>query len=200
MNYGVLVPHYGKYCTAERLMSGAKRIEELGFDSLWVRDHLIWKPHGMEGTDQTFLDPFITLAAMAGVTKKIALGTAVLIPVRWPLKVAQNFSSLSFLSERLIHAGFGIGSNPQELAAAGFDVKNREAIFIETLEICHQVWDTGTVEFSRRAIYHRRRYARAEAAVGNHHVVWGFDAGCRPPIGSILSGLDSGPAAVHVVR
>ena len=147
VNYGVLVPHYGKYCTADRIMNGAKRIEELGFDSLWVRDHLIWRPHGMEGTDQTFLDPFITLAAMAGVTKNIALGTAVLIPIRWPLKVAQNFSSLSFLSNRLLHAGFGIGSNGQELAAAGFDVANREAIFIETLEICHQVWDTGTVNF-----------------------------------------------------
>jgi alkanesulfonate monooxygenase SsuD/methylene tetrahydromethanopterin reductase-like flavin-dependent oxidoreductase (luciferase family) len=147
VKYGVLVPHYGKYCTAERIMKGATRIEELGFDSLWVRDHLIWKPHGMEGTDQTFLDPFITLAAMAGVTKNIELGTAVLIPIRWPLKVAQNFASLSFLSGRKIHAGFGIGSNGQELAAAGFDVKNREPIFIETLEICHQVWDTGTVNW-----------------------------------------------------
>ena len=101
----------------------------------------------MEGTDQTFLDAFITLAAMAGATKSIELGTAVLIPIRWPLKVAQNFASLSFLSGRKIHAGFGIGSNGQELAAAGFDVKNREAIFIETLEICHQVWETGTVNW-----------------------------------------------------
>ena len=95
----------------------------------------------------TFLDAFVTLAAMAGATSRIALGTAVLIPIRWPLKVAQNFSSLSFLSGRTIHAGFGIGSNSQELAGAGFDVANREPIFIETLEICRQAWTTGTINW-----------------------------------------------------
>jgi alkanesulfonate monooxygenase SsuD/methylene tetrahydromethanopterin reductase-like flavin-dependent oxidoreductase (luciferase family) len=148
VKYGVLVPHFGQHCTVDRVVAGAKRIEELGFDTLWVRDHLIWKPHGMEGTERTFLDGFLTLAAMAAVTKRIALGTAVLIPIRWPLNVAQCFGTLSFLGGgRLIHAGFGIGSNPKELGGAGFDAADREPIFIETIEICRQAWSSGTVNF-----------------------------------------------------
>lgn len=148
MKYGVLVPHFGQHCKRERVVDSAKRIEELGFDGLWVRDHLIFQPHGMEGTDRTFLDAFLTLSAMAAVTKRIALGTAVLIPIRWPLNVAQCFGTLSYLAGgRPIHAGFGIGSNPKELGGAGFDAANREPIFIETLDICRQAWSTGTVNY-----------------------------------------------------
>lgn len=147
MKFGVLLPHYGQFCSPDRIIAGSRRLEELGFDSVWVRDHLIWKPHGMEGTDRTFLDSFITLAAVAGATTRIELGTAVVIPIRWPLKVAQNYASLSYLSGRRVHAGFGLGSNQAELAAAGFNVADREAIFTETVKICRQAWSEGTVNF-----------------------------------------------------
>lgn len=147
MKFGVLLPHYGQFCVPDRIIAGSRRLEELGFDSVWVRDHLIWKPHGMEGTNQTFLDPFITLAAVAGATTRIELGTAVIIPIRWPLKVAQNYSSLSYLGGRRVHAGFGLGSNQAELAAAGFNVADREAIFTETVQICRQAWSAGTVNW-----------------------------------------------------
>lgn len=147
MRYGVLLPHYGQFCSAERIIDGSRRLEAMGFDSVWVRDHLIWQPHGMEGTDRTFLDAFITLAAVAGATSRIELGTAVLIPIRWPLKVAQNFASLSYLSGRRVHAGFGLGSNSAELAAAGFRVEDREQVFAETVQICHQAWSKGTVDW-----------------------------------------------------
>lgn len=148
MDFGVLLPHYGEYCDRHRLVEGSKRLEELGFGAVWVRDHLLWTPHGMEGTNRTFLDAFGTLACVAGATERIALGTAVVIPIRWPLKVAQDFATLSFLGDRQVHAGFGMGSNRAELAAAGFDVDEREAIFSETVEICKQVWTEDGVSFS----------------------------------------------------
>lgn len=148
MNFGVLLPHYGEYCDRRRLIDGTKRLEELGFGAVWVRDHLLWTPHGMEGSDRTFLDAFGTLACVAGATERIALGTAVVIPIRWPLKVAQDFATLSFLSDRQVHAGFGMGSNRAELAAAGFDVDKRASIFSETVEICKQVWTEDDVSFS----------------------------------------------------
>ena len=147
MKFGVLLPHYGEFCTRSRLTDGSRRLEELGFDAVWVRDHLLWTPHGMEGTNRTFLDAFGTLACVAGATERIELGTAVLIPIRWPLKVAQDFATLSFLGGRAVHAGFGMGSNPAELAAAGFDVKDRAAIFAETVEICRKVWSQDDVSW-----------------------------------------------------
>ena len=65
--FGLLVPHFGEDADQDRLIQGARLAEDLGFDSLWVRDHLVFHPHGMEGTDRTFIEPFVTLAFLAGV-------------------------------------------------------------------------------------------------------------------------------------
>src|SRR6266849_1461656 len=145
MQFGMLLPHFGEHCTPERLIEGSRKLEEWGYDSVWVRDHLLWHPHGMEGTNRTFVDAFITLAAVAGATRRIALGSAVLIPLRWPLKVAQDIASLSYISQRRVEAGFGIGSGPAELATAGFCFEDRERIFVETVQICKRIWTEDSV-------------------------------------------------------
>lgn len=140
MKFGMLLPHFGEQCRPDRLTETSRKLEDWGFDSVWVRDHLLWKPHGMEGTNTTFVEPFIVLAAVAGATRRIELGTAVVIPIRWPLKVAQEFASLSYIGQRRVHAGFGLGSNRKELAAAGFDVDERAVIYEETVDICKLAW------------------------------------------------------------
>ena len=147
MKFGMLLPHFGAEFSPERVIAGSQRLEEWGYDSVWVRDHLLWKPHGMEGTNRTFVDAFITLAAVAGATRRIGLGTAVLIPIRWPLKVAQNVASLSALAQRPVEFGVGLGSNQAELAAAGFDREHRIAIYQETVEICRRVWSDDGVSY-----------------------------------------------------
>ncbi len=81
MTYGVLVPHFGEHATANRIVAGSRRAEELGFDAVWVRDHLLWKPHGMEGTDRTFIEPLASLNSIGAVTERIYLGTAVPRPL-----------------------------------------------------------------------------------------------------------------------
>ena len=97
----------------------------------------------MEGSDKTFLDPFITLSAVSAATREMTLGTGVVIPIRWPLKLAQNFSSLSFLNNGRIVAGIGLGYSPAEFTGAGLDVEKREEILRETIEICRQAWENG---------------------------------------------------------
>ena len=146
MKLGTLVPHFGEFASRDAIVRLATKAEDLGYRSLWVRDHLIWSPHGMEGHIKTFLDPFITMAAMAAVTTKCTMGTGVVIPIRWPLKVAQEFASISFINNGKIIAGMGLGSNPAEFAGAGFDVERREEILKETLEVCRQAWTQGWVE------------------------------------------------------
>ena len=147
MKFGVLVPHFGQWTSRETLIDNAPVIEQMGFHSLWVRDHLVWKPHEMEGRDRTFLEPLLTLAALSSVTKKMMLGTAVLIPIRWPLKLAQNLATLSYLSEGRVMAGMGLGSNEAEFAAAGLDKDRRIPILEETLEICRRVWQEDSVSY-----------------------------------------------------
>lgn len=153
MKFGMLLSHFGRHATPERLLEGSRRLEELGFDSVWVRDHLLWKPYELDRGDHTFIEPFLTLAAVAAVTERIQLGTAVLIPVRWPLKVAQNFACLSWIAGRQIIAGFGLGSNPAELRGAGFSPEERELIYEETVQICKRVWTEDNVTWHGRKFH-----------------------------------------------
>ena len=62
--FGLLIPHFGEDADQDLLIDGVRLAERLSFDSIWVRDHLVFHPHGMEGTDRTFIEPF-----MAPVTK-----------------------------------------------------------------------------------------------------------------------------------
>lgn len=147
IQFGVLLPHFGKEASPSRLIDGSRMCEELGFDSVWVRDHLLWHPHGMERAGLKFVEPFITLAAIAAVTKKILLGTAVIIPVRWPLKLAQDLASLSYMAGGRVIAGVGLGSTPAELAAAGLNGEDRVEILRETVEILRLIWKENNASY-----------------------------------------------------
>ncbi len=147
MKFGILLPHFGKEASPARLIEGSKMCEELGFDSVWVRDHLLWHPHGMERAGLKFVEPFVTLSAVAAVTKRLILGTAILIPVRWPLKFSQNLASLSYLAGGRVIAGVGLGSTPAELTAAGLKGEDRAQIVRETVEIARLIWQENNASY-----------------------------------------------------
>jgi alkanesulfonate monooxygenase SsuD/methylene tetrahydromethanopterin reductase-like flavin-dependent oxidoreductase (luciferase family) len=147
MTYGLLLPHFGKEASPDRIINSAVRAEEMGMDAVWVRDHLLWSPHGMEGTDPTFVEPLAVLAAIASRTSKIFLGSAVLIPLRWPLKLAQDLASLSYLAKGRVIAGLGLGSGQKELSAVGFERSKRKRIFVETTSIVRRIWESDNVSW-----------------------------------------------------
>lgn len=147
IEFGVLLPHFGKEGSRERILEGGRMCEELGFDSIWVRDHLIWNPHSMERAGLRFVEPLMTLAAVAAVTKRIKLGTAVLVPLRWPLKLSQDLASLSYIAGGRVIAGIGLGFNPAELATVGMRMEDRVDIMRETIDICRLVWRDDNVSY-----------------------------------------------------
>jgi alkanesulfonate monooxygenase SsuD/methylene tetrahydromethanopterin reductase-like flavin-dependent oxidoreductase (luciferase family) len=147
MKIGILLPHTGANASRERIVDQSLRLEQAGFDSVWVRDHLVWHPHGMEGTDVTFVEPLLTLAVVGAVTRRLTLGTAVLIPLRWPLKLAQDLASLSYLVGPRLIAGIGMGFSPAEFAASGLQYDLRERTTRELVEICRLVWSGEAVSY-----------------------------------------------------
>ena len=121
MEFGLLLPHFGRHTDRDMLWDGARRAEELGFDSLWVRDHLMFEPHGeFEAPNRAFLEPLTVLTSVGGVTSSIMLGTGTLIPYRHPLVVAATLASVDSLvgSGRLITA-WGAGGYDFEFEAVG---------------------------------------------------------------------------------
>jgi probable F420-dependent oxidoreductase len=154
--YGVLLPHFGEHASRERIVDSARRIEAYGFDSVWVRDHLVFQPHHSENSDRTFLDPFVVLSAVAVVTERLILAAGSFIPHRNPVHTALLFGSLDLLAgPNRILAGWGLGSFDHEFQAAGMAGWDRREILREQVEIMRQLW-TG------REVSHEGQYYRFE--------------------------------------
>lgn len=145
--YGVLLPHFGEAATRENLVEGSKRIESYGFDSVWVRDHLVFRPHAFEGHDATHLEPFVVLAAVAAATERLILGTGSLIPYRHPIHAAGALASLDHIAGpgRVI-AGWGLGSFQHEFDAAGMGELDRKELLAEQIAVMRKLWTGERVD------------------------------------------------------
>jgi probable F420-dependent oxidoreductase len=137
-----LLPHFCEHASAANCQEGAKRAEAYGFDSVWVRDHLVFEPHGIEGNDNTHIEGFLVLSAIAAVTKNISLGTSMAICHRHPIHLAQLFAGLSAISQGRVIMGMGLGGFPHEFAAAGYptDLEERAELVRSNVQICRELW------------------------------------------------------------
>src|SRR4249920_2777749 len=114
LKFGLLLPHFGAYASVENCLEGARKAEAYGFDSVWVRDHLVFAPHGIEGNDNTHVEGLLVLAAIASVTQRLVLGTSMVICHRHPIHLAQLFAGLSAISNGRLIMGMGIGGFSHE--------------------------------------------------------------------------------------
>ena len=142
LKFGLLLPHFCEYASAEACIEGSKKAEAYGFDSVWVRDHLVFEPHGMEGEDNTHIEGLLILAAIATVCKKLTLGTGTMISHRSPIHLAQSMAGLSTLCDDII-MGLGLGTFPHEFEAAGYKkttLQDRANIAKVNALLCRRFW------------------------------------------------------------
>ena len=128
--FGVMLPSFDPFRTGRLpLVEGAVLAEELGFDSGWVGDHLSFHP--------PVLDAICALAAVAPVTRRLILGTAVLLlPLRNPVWTAKQIATVSVLAPDRLILGVGVGGeNPAEFEAAGVPVDERGRRLDESIDI-----------------------------------------------------------------
>ena len=148
VEFGVLLP------TREAVMSGrmetaplltmAERAEAAGFDSVWIGDSLIARPRH---------EPLTLMAAVAARTRRVRIGTGVLLPaLRNPVVLTHVVGTLDRVAEGRIILGVGIaGDMPairKEFAAAGVPWDRRVGRFLEILAICQALWTRDGVSFS----------------------------------------------------
>lgn len=146
--YGLLLPHFGEQADREKLLEGSKRAEELGFDSVWVRDHLVFEPHGeMEKPNRTFYDALTTLTAIGAVTHRIELGTGSLIPFRHPLVTALMAGTITQLVGPRLILGFGAGTFDHEFEAIGMGHADRVELVRSNAEILKRVFTENDVAY-----------------------------------------------------
>ena len=147
VQFGMLIP------TREAIMSGrpetgplltlAERAEQAGFDSVWIGDSITARPRH---------EPLTLLAAVAARTRRVAVGTAVLLPaLRNPVVLAHVVGTLDRVAEGRTILGVGIAADApairKEFAAVGVPWERRIGRFLETLEICRALWTRDGVSF-----------------------------------------------------
>jgi alkanesulfonate monooxygenase SsuD/methylene tetrahydromethanopterin reductase-like flavin-dependent oxidoreductase (luciferase family) len=142
LKFGLLLPHFCERASVANCLEGAQRAETYGFDSVWVRDHLVFEPHGIEGSDNTHIEGLLVLSAVAAATNSISLGTSMAICHRHPIHLAQLFAGLSAISQGRVIMGMGLGGFPHEFAAAGYptDIAQRAELVRSNVQICRRLW------------------------------------------------------------
>lgn len=148
MKFGLLLPHFGEHADRDKLLRGSQRAEELGFDSVWVRDHLVFEPHGeMEKGNRTFYDALTTLTAIGAVTDRIQLGTGSLVPFRHPLVTALMVGTMTQLVGPRVILGVGAGTFDHEFDAVGMGDADRVELVRANAEILRRVHRENSVSY-----------------------------------------------------
>ncbi|HXQ67396.1 MAG TPA: TIGR03619 family F420-dependent LLM class oxidoreductase [Alphaproteobacteria bacterium] len=127
---------------ATALVEYGVRMEELGFDSLWVWDHILLgvEPHF------PIIDALSLLTAVAARTKRIKLGTGILVlPIRNPVLLAKQLSSIDLISKGRLVLGMASGWYKREFDSVGVPFEKRGRIMDESLEIMSRLWSEDLV-------------------------------------------------------
>ncbi|HVS64842.1 MAG TPA: TIGR03619 family F420-dependent LLM class oxidoreductase [Thermoanaerobaculia bacterium] len=160
MRLGYCLPQVGSVAGPIALIEVARRAEELGYDSIWTLDRLLYPTHprapypvtadgSLPDAYDRVLDPLIALTWVAAETERLALGTSILVlPWYNPVLLARSLASLDLLSGGRLRVGVGTGWSPDEYEAAGVPMAGRGARAEESLAVMNAIWKGGEVAHS----------------------------------------------------
>lgn len=144
MKLGLHLPQLGRAATPQTLVDVAVRAEAMGFADVWVSDHVA-VPTRMEGTPSFFPEPLVLLALVAGHTRRVGLGTSVLIPAyRNPMHLAKQWATLDWLAPGRTVLGVGAGWLDDEFAACGVDPSAKGRRLDDYIAGWRALWSGGT--------------------------------------------------------
>jgi probable F420-dependent oxidoreductase len=153
LSFGYHLPIWGPAATRETLITLARRVEALGFDSVWASDHVVIPfeirsryPYNATGDfplppTTNFLEPLTALSVVAGVTERLRLGTTVLVlPHRHPVLAAKMLATLDHLAPGRVILGAGVGWMREEIELLGAPYDQRGAWTDEAIQIMRKCW------------------------------------------------------------
>jgi probable F420-dependent oxidoreductase len=150
MRFGVAIPQAGPFVDAAVQRQLAVAIEDLGYDSLWVSDHIV-VPEGERYIPEVIHEPLALLSWLGAVTTSVTLGVSVLVvPYRDPVFTAAFLSSADVLCGGRLVLGVGAGWLVQEFEALSASYEDRGPVTDEYLRVIRNLWETETSSFSGR--------------------------------------------------
>ncbi|MGD9891185.1 MAG: LLM class F420-dependent oxidoreductase [Dehalococcoidia bacterium] len=171
MKFGVPIGNFGQFGklgTARDQVRIAAAAERLGFDSVWVHDHIVmparirarypYNDSGVAGFAwrQDIYDPIAMLSALAIATERVEIGTSVLIiPYRNPVVLAKMLATVDQLARGRLRLGIGVGWMQEEFEALGigewYPIRGR--VTDEWIAVCKELWSRdGASSFAGRFV------------------------------------------------
>ena len=148
MDFGFLVPHHGAYASTHNIATMARDAEAVGFDSLWVIDHIVIPRPLVERFSRTVYEAFATLSFLAGITQRVKLGTSVtVLPYRHPVTLAKQIATLDQLCNGRVLFGAAFGWSQDEYEALDVPYARRGRRSDEMLRILRHLWEPGDNAF-----------------------------------------------------
>lgn len=223
------------------LLVKAQLLDAGGVDRILVGDHVVFgealddygrpdlggQAGGVQptGPDGHWLEPLTTLSVVAGLTRRVRLGTNILLAaLRRPVVLAKSAATLDVLSGGRLDLGVGVGWQRAEYDAAGLNFDRRGELLDESLEICRKLWTDGVARHESATLSFEDihmmpkprqpggvplwiggtvngRVARRIARFGTGWIPWGAAADVRvgiPQMRKALARLDHDPFALRV--
>ena len=142
MRFGVTIPNNWGIADPRQVLAMGPLAESLGYDSVWVMDHLLNSGYIRERLDdKPYYHPLATLSYLAATTKRVTLGTSVLVlPYHNPVELAKYGASLDQMSGGRVILGVGAGAMTEEFEALGVPFRQRGALTTECMAIMKELW------------------------------------------------------------
>jgi probable F420-dependent oxidoreductase len=173
MHFGVGLPHFSRLASTEAIVTVAQQAEALGFDSVWVSDHIVVPRSAIPRFGEVFFEPFTTLAYVAGKTRRIRLGTSVIIlPYRHPLFMGKALATLDVLSGGRVIVGAAVGWLAEEFEALGIPFTERGARSDEALKVMRALWTEAEPKFEGRFFRFGQIRAEPKPLQKPHPPIW----------------------------
>jgi probable F420-dependent oxidoreductase len=169
MRFGIALPQYGP-ATAVGLTRAAQQAEDLGFDDVWAADHIA-VPVGVPYPPSFLVEAMVTLSFAAAVTRRVGLGTSVLVlPLRRPVVAAKQLASLDLLSSGRLILGVGAGWLQAEFDACNVPFASRGDLTDEAIDVLRACWSASPTSFEGPTVAFTDMKVQP---LPNHHVpIW----------------------------
>lgn len=150
MEFGVTVPNNWGVEDPQAVVNFGPLAEELGFDSVWVMDHLFNNGYIRERLDdKPYYHPMATLSHISALTSRVQLGTSVLVlPYHNPVELAKYAATLDQMSGGRVVLGVGVGAMTPEFDALGIPMSQRGSLTNESMDIMRELWSNEDPRYS----------------------------------------------------
>jgi len=142
------MPNFASWFTPEHIRETMSLAEELGYESVWVNDHVVFPGNMADHYGNEFKDPLAVLPFMAACSTSLMLGTTVLvIPYRPPIQTAKMLATIDYLSGGRLIVGIGSGHEPTESEVLGLAYDERGPMTDEYMKIMVELWTNERASF-----------------------------------------------------